>query len=436
MKNTYLITLGCSKNLVDSETLSAHLSGENFTLINQPEEAEIIIVNTCGFLDAAREENIETILQAAEMKKSGKCKMLIAAGCMSERFVDEMRDALPEVDQFFGVSDYQSILRFLTGDAHKRLDPNFQRILLTPKHYAYLKISEGCDAGCSFCSIPLIRGKQKSRTIADIVLEAKMLAQQGVRELLIISQDTSAFGRDLSDTKLLDLLPKLAEIDGIEWIRPHYFHPNHFDKNLISIIAETEKIVPYVDIPLQHINDRILRSMKRGRGSGAIRRLLDDLRAGIPNLALRTTFIVGYPNETEAEFGELADFVAEQKLHRLGSFTYSEEIGTAAAKLEDNIPQEVKIERQQMLMEIQQEIALEYNENLIGKTLDVMIDEILDDVAVGRTIWDSPEVDNLVTVSSEQLSVSNLRQGEIVKVEITDATEYDLFGKMVNKGRS
>lgn len=429
MSSVFLITLGCSKNLVDSETLSAHLKGENFKLIKQPEEAEIIIVNTCGFLDAAREENIETILQAAEMKKSGKCKKLVVAGCMSERFAEEMRKSLPEVDQFFGVSDYQNVLRFLTGDAHKRLDPNFQRILLTPKHYAYLKISEGCDAGCSFCSIPLIRGKQKSRTIDDILLEAKMLAQQGVRELLIISQDTSAYGRDLGDIRLRDLLPKLAKIDGIEWIRPHYFHPNHFDRKLIPIIAEISKIVPYVDIPLQHINDRILRSMKRGRDGNAIRRLLDDLRNGIPNLALRTTFIVGYPDETDIEFRELAVFVAEQKFHRLGSFTYSEEIGTEAAKLNDTILPEVKIERQQILMEIQQEMALEHNQNLVGKTLDVMIDEILDDAIIGRTVWDSPEVDNLVEIQLEKFM--QIQQGQIIKAEITDATEYDLFGKIL-----
>jgi len=431
-KNIFLITLGCSKNLVDSETVTAYLTDENFTFIQRPEEAEIIIINTCGFLDAAREENIEIILHAAEMKKTGNCEQLIVAGCMSERFADEMRDALPEVDRFFGVSDYQNILRYLTGDSHKRIDPNFHRILLTPKHYAYLKISEGCDADCSFCSIPLIRGEQKSRTIEDIVLEAKMLSQQGVQELLIISQDTSAYGRDLNGVRLRDLLSEIVKIDDIQWIRLHYFHPNHFDRKLISIIANNPKIVPYIDIPLQHINDRILRSMKRGRDSIAIRGLLDDLRNGIPKLALRTTFIVGYPGETNAEFSELADFVSEQKFHRLGSFTYSEEIGTAAAKLKDTVSQELKIERQQILMSIQQDIALKYNENLIGKTLDVMIDEVLDTTIVGRTIWDSPEVDNLVTIDNELSSMNNIRPGQVVKTKIVDATEYDLFGKIEN----
>ena len=425
-KTLNLISLGCAKNLVDSEILLGGLQQTDVSITANPEEADTIVVNTCGFLDIAREESVETILQAAEMKKTGSLKELVVMGCLSERYPEELKKEIPEVDRIFGSNDHRQIVSFLTGQEYAKDDPLFFRSLMTPSHYAYLKIAEGCDNGCSFCSIPLMRGLQKSRTIPAIMEEAERLAADGTRELLVIAQDTTSYGWDLEKKVYLsDLLRELNTIKDMDWIRIHYAHPAHLSKRTIDALAECDRVCNYLDMPIQHAADELLNSMRRGLGQDGIRDRISRLREAIPEIALRTTLIVGYPGETEDHFNTLRDFVEEIRFDRLGIFTYSEEDGTLAADLDDSVPRQVKDDRKNQLLEIQHGISLDKNESFIGKTLKVLVDESGEDVSVGRTEYDSPEIDNIVHIKGKTV------KGTFIDVMIESANEYELLGKIV-----
>ena len=425
-KTLNLISLGCAKNLVDSEILLGGLQQTDVSITANPEEADTIVVNTCGFLDIAREESVETILQAAEMKKTGSLKELVVMGCLSERYPEELKKEIPEVDRIFGSNDHRQIVSFLTGQEYAKDDPLFFRSLMTPNHYAYLKIAEGCDNGCSFCSIPLMRGLQKSRTIPAIMEEAERLAANGTRELLVIAQDTTSYGWDLEKKVYLsDLLRELNTIKDLDWIRVHYAHPAHLSQRIIDALAECDTVCNYLDMPIQHAADELLNSMRRGLGQDGIRDRIYRLRAAIPEIALRTTLIVGYPGETEDHFNTLRDFVEEIRFDRLGIFTYSEEDGTLAADLDDSVPRQVKDDRKNQLLEIQHGISLDKNESFIGKTLKVLVDQSGEDVSVGRTEYDSPEIDNIVHIKGKTV------KGTFIDVMIESANEYELLGKIV-----
>ena len=425
-KTLNLISLGCAKNLVDSEILLGGLQQTDVSITANPEEADTIVVNTCGFLDIAREESVETILQAAEMKKTGSLKELVVMGCLSERYPEELKKEIPEVDRIFGSNDHRQIVSFLTGQEYAKDDPLFFRSLMTPSHYAYLKIAEGCDNGCSFCSIPLMRGLQKSRTIPAIMEEAERLAANGTRELLVIAQDTTSYGWDLEKKVYLsDLLRELNTIKDMDWIRIHYAHPAHLSKRTIDALAECDRVCNYLDMPIQHAADELLNSMRRGLGQDGIRDRISRLREAIPEIALRTTLIVGYPGETEDHFNTLRDFVEEIRFDRLGIFTYSEEDGTLAADLADSVPRQVKDDRKNQLLEIQHGISLDKNESFIGKTLKVLVDSSGEDVSVGRTEYDSPEIDNIVHIKGKTV------KGTFIDVMIESANEYELLGKIV-----
>ncbi len=422
-KKLNLISLGCAKNLVDSEILLGGLEKSNISLTKNPEDADTIIVNTCGFLDIAREESIDTILQAAELKNTGSLRELVVMGCLSERYPDEIKKEIPEIDRIFGSNDHKQIVSFITGKDYAKDDPLFYRSLMTPRHYAYLKIAEGCDNGCSFCSIPIMRGLQKSRTIPAIMDEAERLVSNGTRELLVIAQDSTSYGWDL-ETKvyLSDLIRELNTINDLEWIRIHYAHPAHLSQRIINSIADCKKVCNYLDMPIQHAANNILKSMRRGLDQNGIRNRITHLRDANPNIAIRTTLIVGYPGETEDDFNSLKDFISEIKFDRLGIFTYSEEDGTLAANLDDDIPRDVKNKRKHILEEIQLEISQEHNEKFIGTNLKVIVDNGGKDVSVGRTEYDSPEIDNIVHIKG------SINTGEFVDVNITDVNEYELIG--------
>lgn len=419
-----LISLGCAKNLVDSEILLGGLKNSQFSITDEPEEADTIVVNTCGFLDMAREESVETILQAAELKKSGKLSQLVVMGCLSERYPTELAQEIPEVDRFFGSNDHRQIVSFLTDKEFARDDPLFLRSLLTPRHYAFLKIAEGCDNGCSFCSIPLMRGLQKSRTIPDIIEEAERLISNGVREILVIAQDTTSYGWDLPEKNYLsDLIYALDEMPkNLKWVRIHYAHPAHLSQRIIDAVGNSKKVCRYLDIPIQHASDPILKSMRRGLGQDGIRKKVENLRQAVPGIRLRTTVIVGYPGESENDFQELCDFVQEIRFDRLGIFTYSEEDGTLAAGLEDDVPRQVKDERKAVLQDIQSDISLEINQLMIGQTVPVLVDKVGEKHAVGRTEFDSPDIDNIVRING------SASPGEFVDVKINDANEFELIG--------
>ena len=425
-KTLNLISLGCAKNLVDSEILLGGLDKTNVTITKDPEKADTIVVNTCGFLDIAREESVDTILQAAEMKKTGSLKELVVMGCLSERYPEELKKEIPEVDRIFGSNDHQQIVSFLTGKEFAKDDPLFFRSLMTPNHYAYIKIAEGCDNGCSFCSIPIMRGLQKSRTISSIMAEAERLAENGTKELLVIAQDSTSYGWDLEKKVYLsDLLKELNTINGIEWIRVHYAHPAHLSQRIIDAIANCDKVCNYLDMPIQHASDDMLKAMRRGLGQDGIKNRISRLREAVPNIALRTTLIVGHPGETEDDYYTLKDFVEEIRFDRLGIFTYSEEEGTLAADLKDDIPRKVKDNRKNEILEIQHEISLEKNESFIGKTLKVIVDESEGEVSVGRSEYDSPEIDNIIHIKN------TAEVGKFNDIEILEANEYELIGKII-----
>lgn len=421
-----IITLGCSKNIVDSERLSRQLVANDFEVTNDTGESENVIINTCGFIDAAKEESIDTILQAVELKKQGKIKKLIVAGCLSERFKEELINEIPDVDIFFGTEEYEGIVKEFGGDLKKELLG--ERELTTPKHFAYLKISEGCDNPCSFCAIPLMRGKHSSVPIEKLVSEASSLADKGVKELIIIGQDTTDYGNDIYGKRnLAELLRKLSEINGIEWIRLLYAYPSHFPTDAMDEIANNPKICKYIDIPLQHISDDVLKSMRRGITKKTTINLLKELKSRIPNLTLRTTFIIGYPNETEKDFNELKDFIQEIEFDRIGVFDYSVEENTPSYILGDKVSSDEKEERKAELMEIQKDISLKKNQALIGKKMKVIIDDIEGEYFVGRTERDTPEVDGEVLIKAEN---SLLKIGAFYTVEIIDCNDYDVYGKI------
>ena len=422
-----IISLGCAKNLVDSEILLGGLHKSDVAVTDNPENADTIIINTCGFLDIAREESVDTILQAAELKKTGRPSELVVMGCLSERYPEELTSEVPDIDQIFGSNDHRQIISFLTGKDFSKDDPLFFRSLMTPNHYAYIKIAEGCDNGCSFCSIPIMRGLQKSRTIPAIMEEAIRLAENGTKELLVIAQDSTSYGWDLDQKVYLsDLLKNLNTVDGIEWIRVHYAHPAHLSQRIINSIADSDKVCNYLDMPVQHASDIILKSMKRGLNQKGIRDRINRLRDASPGIAIRTTLIVGYPGETEEDFIELFNFVKDIRFDRLGVFTYSEEEGTSAADLDDNIPQEVKNDRKNQIIELQHDISLARNESFIGKNIRVLVDQTENNIGVGRTEYDSPEIDNIVQIEGK------VSKGKFVNVNVNGANEYELIGKPVD----
>ena len=422
-----IISLGCAKNLVDSEILLGGLHKSDVKVTDNPENADTIIINTCGFLDIAREESVDTILQAAELKKTGRPSELVVMGCLSERYPEELTSEVPEIDQIFGSNDHRQIISFLTGKDFSKDDPLFFRSLMTPNHYAYIKIAEGCDNGCSFCSIPIMRGLQKSRTIPAIMEEAIRLAENGTKELLVIAQDSTSYGWDLDQKVYLsDLLKNLNTVDGIEWIRVHYAHPAHLSQRIINSIADSDKVCNYLDMPVQHASDIILKSMKRGLNQEGIRDRINRLRDASPGIAIRTTLIVGYPGETEKDFNVLFNFVKDIRFDRLGVFTYSEEEGTSAADLDDNIPQEVKNDRKNQIIELQHDISLARNESFIGKNIRVLVDQTENNIGVGRTEYDSPEIDNIVQIEGK------VSRGQFVNIIVNDANEYELIGNPVD----
>mgnify|MGYP001487627457 FL=1 len=422
-----IISLGCAKNLVDSEILLGGLHKSDLVVTDNPENADTIIINTCGFLDIAREESVDTILQAAELKKTGRPSELVVMGCLSERYPEELTSEVPEIDQIFGSNDHRQIISFLTGKDFSKDDPLFFRSLMTPNHYAYIKIAEGCDNGCSFCSIPIMRGLQKSRTIPAIMDEAVRLAENGTKELLVIAQDSTSYGWDLDQKVYLsDLLKNLNTVDGIEWIRVHYAHPAHLSQRIIDSIADSDKVCNYLDMPVQHASDIILKSMKRGLNQQGIRDRINRLRDASPGIAIRTTLIVGYSGETEQDFNELYNFVKDIRFDRLGVFTYSEEEGTSAADLDDNIPQEVKNDRKNQIIELQHDISLARNESFIGKEIRVLVDQTENNIGVGRTEYDSPEIDNIVQIEGK------VSKGQFVNIIVNGANEYELIGKPVD----
>ena len=420
-----MISLGCAKNLVDSEILIGGLKQENYKIVNTSDDANILIVNTCGFLDTAREESVDVILEAGELRKSDKLEKLIVMGCFSDRYGSELTEELPEVDAFFGTDDHAAVLSYLTGKAHAKDDPDYFRSLLTPNHYAYLKIAEGCDNGCSFCSIPIMRGLQNSQPVAWNVQEAKRMVELGVKELLVIAQDSTSYGWDLTPrSSLHELMDELDKVDGLEWIRLHYAHPAHLHREMIQRFGQLEKLVPYIDMPVQHGSDKMLKDMRRGLMSSGIRKRIDDLRKVKPDISIRTSIIVGFPGERDSDFKELYDMVEEIEFDRLGVFTYSEEEGTHGATLKDDVPKKVKTDRMDAIMLLQQGINLEKNQKLIGNTEKVLIDmQSEDGTSIGRSYRDAPEVDNFIRVD-EKLNI-----GKFYDVEITDAFEYDLAAK-------
>jgi ribosomal protein S12 methylthiotransferase len=426
-KKINVITLGCSKNLVDSENLMGRLKDNNLEVTHESGEAsDVVIINTCGFIQDAKEETIDTILKYEELKKQGQIGQVYVMGCLSERYREEIAAEFEDVDAVFGVHNMQEIIEEIGVDYKKDLVG--ERLLTTPKHYAYLKVSEGCDRSCSFCAIPLIRGKNVSIPLDDLVTEGEKLAAQGVKELILIAQDLTYYGVDLYGKKMLGpLIDRLSRIAGIEWIRLHYTYPTQFPDDVLDLMRQRENICNYIDIPLQHISDRILLSMKRGHRGAVSRELIRRFREAIPEMSIRTTMIVGYPGETEEEFEELLDFVRAARFDRLGAFTYSPEENTPAFALADDIPEAVKTERLNRLMEVQESISLERNMEKVGKRFKVLIDAKEDELYIGRTEFDSPEVDNIVYVESEEA----LEIGNFYEVEIQSAMAFELSGRVV-----
>ncbi len=420
-----VITLGCEKNTVDSERLIHQLRLNNMKYTENPEDADTVIINTCGFIDAAREQSVNTILEAVQLKELGTVKKVIVAGCLSERYPNELREELPEVDAIVGTEKYAEILKELGGELKTELLG--ERYISTPGSTSYIKISEGCDNPCSFCSIPLMRGKHKTKSIEELVQEATFLVKNGgTKELIIIGQDTTDYGKELyGERKLAELLRALSKIEGIEWIRLMYAYPSHFPEDVIDEMANNPKIVKYLDIPLQHIVDDVLRSMRRGITKRRTLEVLQSLRDRVPGIAIRTTFIVGYPAETEEHFNELCEFVKEFKFDRLGVFTFSVEESTPSFILGDPVSAEEKERRKAYLMELQQQISEEQNTGLIGKEMKILIDREEGDYYIGRSYRDAPEVDGEVLIPKKGNPILTI--GDFYIAEIIDSTEFDLY---------
>jgi len=424
-----IVTLGCSKNLVDSEVILTQLKGNkvNTTHESAKDDANIIIVNTCGFIDNAKQESIDTILRYADAKEKGQIDKLYVTGCLSQRYKDNLEIEIPSVDAFFGTMELPLLLRKFNADYKHELVG--ERITTTAQHYSYLKIAEGCDRPCSFCAIPLMRGKHVSKPIEQLVKEAKSLAKNGTKELLLIAQDLTYYGLDIyKKRELSELLKHLSDVEGIEWIRLHYAYPTGFPMDVLDVMAERDNICNYLDIPLQHGSDKVLKLMRRGITRAKTEALIDTIRGKVPGVALRTTLIAGHPGEGEEDFEEMMRFVEKSRFERLGIFTYSHEEDTHSHSMKDDIPPEVKQERANRVMDLQERISLELNEEKIGKTFKVLIDRKEGGDFIGRTEFDSPEVDNEVIISAEK---NYLRVGDFANILINDATEFDLFGEPV-----
>jgi ribosomal protein S12 methylthiotransferase len=448
MTPVYLHTLGCPKNRVDSEVMLGTLVEAGFRLVQDPAAAEVVVVNTCGFIESAKAESVDAIVELAELKQTGRCKKLVVTGCLVQRHAEELARELPEVDHFLGTGAYADVARIVQDAQAKRLvvpDPEFVHSAATPRvnslasHTAYLKIAEGCDNDCAFCIIPKLRGPQRSRPIDDLVAEAAALAAQGTVELSLVAQDLTAYGHDLpgqgaGKVRLHHLLPELCKVEGIRWLRLHYAYPRDVPEALLEVIAREPKIVKYLDMPLQHSSDRLLRTMRRGRDSAFLRELLARMRARVPGLALRTSLIVGLPGETEEDFEDLLRFVEEERFEHLGVFEYSREEGTSAAELADQVPEALKHERYRRIMEVQREIAREHQQARIGRRLEVLVEgrsEETEHLLVGRHAQQAPEIDG-VTYVNDGLAYP----GELVTLEITDASDYDLVGRVVERDPS
>ncbi len=425
MNNINILTLGCSKNTYDSELLIGGLKKNNFKIVNEIIDSDCVIVNTCGFLDDARQEGIETLLELEEMKKNGKISSIVVMGCMSERFGAELKKEFFNIDRFFGSNDIEQIIKYLCSKDYQKYDPDYDRISLTPPHYGYLKISEGCDNACSFCSIPLMRGLQKSQPVEWNIAEARRMAQNGVKEILVIAQDSTSYGWDLTPRRsLAELLTELDKIDELDWIRLHYAHPTHLHNDVIKCFNSLEKLIPYIDMPIQHASTSVLRDMRRGLKIDRIKEKIFKLKESNKDIAIRTSLIVGFPNESDENFQELYDFIKEVRFDRLGVFTYSQEEGTIGEKqFDDNVPLEVKKERLDELMKLQMNISLEKNRSLIGTNQKVIIDtHTQEGFSIGRTFRDSPEIDNTITFNK------SLQIGEFYNAKILEASHYNLIG--------
>lgn len=424
-----VVTLGCSKNIYDSEVLMGQLKANDKNVVHEDanDEGNIVVINTCGFIGDAKEESINTILHYVNKKEAGEVDRVYVSGCLSERYKPDLQKEIPDVDEFFGTHDLQNLLKVLEADYKHELVG--ERLTTTPTHYAYLKIAEGCDRPCSFCAIPLMRGKHVSTPIEDLVIEATKLAKKGIKELILIAQDLTYYGLDIYKKRALaDLLKELAKIENIEWIRLHYAFPTGFPLDVLEVINNEPKVCNYLDIPLQHINDDILKSMKRGTSHEKTTNLIKEFRKSVPNMAIRTTLIVGYPGETEEAFQELKEWVQEMRFERLGAFAYSHEENTTAADLTDDVPEEVKQQRVNEIMDIQSQVSFELNQEKVGKTFKVIIDRKDGNQFVGRTEFDSPDVDNEVLIDATKHYV---QVGKFANVKITDATEFDLYGEPV-----
>ena len=421
-----VVTLGCSKNVYDSEVLMGQLKANNKDVVHE-EEGNIVVINTCGFINNAKEESVNTILEYVQKKEEGNVDKVFVTGCLSERYKPDLQKEIPNVDQYFGTTELPSLLKALGADYKHELIG--ERLTTTPKNYAYLKIAEGCDRPCSFCAIPLMRGKHKSTPIEELVIEAEKLAANGVKELILIAQDLTYYGLDLYKKRnLAELLEALVKVEGIEWIRLHYAFPTGFPMDVLGVMNREPKICNYLDIPLQHISDSILKSMRRGTTEEKTTKLLKQFRATVPGMTIRTTLIVGYPGETEEDYQILKKWVQEMRFERLGCFTYSHEENTHAFNLEDNVPGEVKQERANEIMEIQSQISWELNQQKIGQEFKVVIDRKEGDYFVGRTEFDSPDVDNEVLINASE---TYLKTGEFAKVKITDASDFDLYAEVM-----
>ena len=429
-KKINIITLGCSKNTVDSEHLAAQLAAMDYKIVFDSDrtDANVVVINTCGFIGDAKQESIDTILRAAQLKEHGKIEELFVVGCLSQRYADELRPELPEVDDFFGVNDWAGIVERL--GAKYRAENETKRELSTPSHYAYLKISEGCNWMCGYCAIPLIRGRHKSVPMEALVAEAEALVEKGVREIIVIAQDTTYYGVDIyGERKIAELLERLCRIEKLEWIRLHYAYPTDFPDQLIEVMAREPKICRYLDIPFQHISDNQLAAMKRRHTKAEAIELVNKLRKAIPDIALRTTLLVGYPGETEADFAELMEFVKSAKFDRLGVFPYSEEEGTySATRLKDDVADEIKHERVDRIMRLQERVSLENNAKRIGQTMRVIVDRKEGEFYIGRSEYDSPEVDQEIIIDS---CGKRLYRGRFYDVQITDCEDYDLFASLL-----
>ena len=425
-----VVTLGCSKNIHDSEVLMGQLRGNRLDVVHEAENVrtdDIVIINTCGFIDNAKQESIDTILQYSSLKEEGKVQKVIVTGCLSERYKPELEREIPAVDAYFGTNDLQALLSSVGADYKHELVG--ERLLTTPSHFAYLKIAEGCNRPCSFCAIPLMRGQHLSKPMEDLVKEAALLARNGTKELILIAQDLTYYGLDLYGKRnLAELLRRLSDVDGIEWIRMQYAYPSGFPMEILEVMNERSNICKYLDMPLQHISDPMLKSMRRGITKQKTIDLVQTIRDNVPDIALRTTLICGYPGETEQDFEELREWVADTRFDRLGCFTYSHEEKTHAFQLEDNIPEEVKERRVEQIMDVQQEISFAINQQKVGREFRVLIDKKEGDYFVGRTEYDSPEVDNEVLIDA---TLNYTSPGRFAQVRIDDAEDFDLYGSIV-----